>query len=484
MLAAAILVLGAGLVERRPTRAAVPVAQGLVSSAIAGAGSLISLAALIALAPRSHPTVDLLGGTFVLDYYAIFFQAILVVFAIVTILLSYRFAERFKPHHSEFVALVLLATVGGMFMASAREMIQLYVALETLSISLYVMVAFNKREQLSSEAGFKYLIVGAASSAVLLYGLAILYGLTGRTDLTQVARIVAAGKVSTPGLVVAMLFVIGGLSFKIAAVPFHQWVPDVYQGAPTPVTAFIAVSSKTAGYALLIRVLTSALLPMSQQWGPYLAAIAAATMTIGNVTALSQTSVKRLLGYSSIAHAGYIVMGVVAVAGSSSTRSLALGALLFYLLVYGLTNFAAFGAVEAVEESVGSDDLSALSGLGERSGGLALVLSLAMLSLTGIPPLIGFFAKFFIFYAAVQAGYAWLALIAVANSALSAVYYLKVVRAMYLEERPARAAPGPVTVGGPLWAALGLGVVAILPLIVFVSPFVNLARDGADAIFH
>src|SRR5205807_4709004 len=233
----------------------------------------------------------------------------------------------------------------------------------------------------------------------------------------------------TPGLVVAMLFVIGGLSFKISAVPFRQWVPDVYQGAPTPVTAFIAVSSKTAGYALLIRVLTSALLPMSRQWGPYLAAIAAATMTIGNVTALSQTSVKRLLGYSSIAHAGYIVMGVVAVAGRSSTRSLALGALLFYLIVYGLTNFAAFGAVEAVEESVGSDDLSALSGLGERSGGLALVLSLAMLSLTGIPPLIGFFAKFFIFYAAVQAGYAWLALIAVANSALSAVYYLKVVRA-------------------------------------------------------
>ena len=342
------------------------------------------------------------------------------VFAIITILLGYRFSERFRPHQSEFIGLVLLATVGGMFMASAREMIELYVALETLSIALYVMVAFSKGERLSSEAGFKYLVVGAASSAILLYGLAILYGLTGRTDLDAVGAAITSQGSVTPALVLAMIFVIGGFSFKIAAVPFHQWVPDVYQGAPTPVTAFISVSSKAAGYGLLIRVLTSALLPLSNQWAIYLAVIAAITMTVGNVTALSQTSVKRLLGYSSIAHAGYILMGVVAIS-NPATRTLALGAIVFYLLVYGLTNLAAFAALQVSESALGGDELSNFSGFRDRSGPVALVMALAFLSLTGIPPLIGFFAKFFVFLAAVQAGYSWLALIAVANSALCRV---------------------------------------------------------------
>ena len=227
-----------------------------------------------------------------------------------------------------------------------------------------------------------------------------------------------------------MIFVIGGFSFKIAAVPFHQWVPDVYQGAPTPVTAFVSTASKAAGYGLLIRVLMTGLLPLSHQWQIYLAVIAAVTMTVGNVTALSQTSVKRLLGYSSIAHAGYIVMGLVAMA-NPATAKLGLAVVLFYILVYGLTNLAAFGAVQAAEDGLGSDDIATFGGLAGRSGSVSMVMALAMLSLTGIPPLIGFFAKFFVFLAAVEAGYAWLALIAVANSALSAVYYLRVVRAMY-----------------------------------------------------
>jgi NADH-quinone oxidoreductase subunit N len=374
----------------------------------------------------------------------------------------------------------MLATLGGMFMVSAREMIELFVALETLSLALYVMVAFEKRQRLSAEAGFKYLVIGAASSAVLLYGLTILYGLTGRTELDAVARVVAQEGTASPALLLATILVIGGLSFKIAVVPFHQWVPDVYQGAPTPVSAFIAVSSKAAAYGLVIRVLTSALFPLHQQWGIYLAIIAAVTMTVGNITALSQTSVKRLLGYSSIAHAGYIILGLLAVTGSAATADLGLGALLFYILVYGLTNLVAFGAVTAVEEGLGSDDIHVFGGLRRRSGGLALVLSLALLSLTGIPPLIGFFAKFFIFLAAVRAGYTWLVVIAVANSALSAVYYLKVVLAMYFEEgRGART----FNVGAPMWAALGIGVAAILPLVLVVGPFVNYAQKGAHAVF-
>ncbi|HEY8739328.1 MAG TPA: NADH-quinone oxidoreductase subunit N, partial [Candidatus Dormibacteraeota bacterium] len=274
----------------------------VVATALALLGCLAALVSVAALVGTSSTPLNPLSGTFLLDHFALFFEAILLVFAIVTVLLGYRFSEHFRPHQSEFIALILLATVGGMFMVSAREMIQLYVSLETLSIALYVMVAFSKTSRLSSEAAFKYLIVGAASSAILLYGLAILYGLTGRTELDAVARQVASGGSNSPALVLAMIFVIGGLSFKIAAVPFHQWVPDVYQGAPTPVTAFVSVSSKAAGYGLLIRVLNSALLPLSHQWAIYLAVIAVATMIVGNVTALSQTSVKRLMGYSSIAH--------------------------------------------------------------------------------------------------------------------------------------------------------------------------------------
>jgi NADH-quinone oxidoreductase subunit N len=370
-----------------------------------------------------------------------------------------------------------------MFMASAREMIELYVALETLSIALYVMVAFNKRDRLSSEAGFKYLVVGAASSAVLLYGLAILYGLTGRTDLNAVSHVIAAGKVSSPALVLAMLFIIGGFSFKIAAVPFHQWVPDVYQGAPTPVTAFISVSSKVAGYALLIRVLTSGLGPMSHQWQIYLAVIAVITMTVGNISALNQTSVKRLLGYSSIAHAGYILTGLVAMA-NPETAQVALGAVLFYILGYGLTNLAAFGAVQAAEDALGSDDISAFAGFAHRSGGVSLVLVLAFLSLTGIPPLIGFLAKFFVFLVAVQAGYSWLVLVAVANSALSAVYYLRVVRILYLDRERAGGQARPVRVGPAMWTALSVGVISIVPLAIFANGFVTGAQQAASAIFH
>jgi proton-translocating NADH-quinone oxidoreductase chain N len=482
LLVTAFVVVVAGLwIEPRheddPSEAGPPRLAGTV---IALFGSVVSLIAVAALVGTSGITRNPLSGTFILDHFALFFEAILVVFGMVTVLMGYRFAEHFGPHATEFIALILLATVGGMFMVSAREMIQLYVSLETLSIALYVLVAFSKGSRLSSEAAFKYLIVGAASSAVLLYGLAILYGLTGRTELDAVARQIAQGGFNSPALVLAMIFVVGGLSFKIAAVPFHQWVPDVYQGAPTPVTAFISVSSKAAGYGLLIRVLNSALLPLSHQWAIYLAVIATITMIVGNVTALSQTSVKRLMGYSSIAHAGYIIMGLVAMS-DGKTAQLAVGAVLFYILVYGFTNLAAFGAVQAAQEGVGGDDLTSLAGLGRNGGGVPLVLALSMLSLTGIPPLIGFFAKFFVFLAAVQAGYSWLALVALVNSAVSSVYYLRVVRALYSDEGPERRR---LAVGPAMWTALGIGLLAILPLAVFANVFIQRAQEAAAAVLR
>lgn len=470
--------------RRRNTRTEIDMEGGLMARAFASgvgiAGCLAALVSLVYQVSRTGHALDPLYGTFILDHYALYFKAILLVFAVVTMLLGFRFSEHFRPHQSEFVALILVASVGGMFMASAREMIELYVALETLSIALYVMVAFNKRERLSSEAGFKYLVVGAASSAVLLYGLAILYGLTGRTDLGAVAKAILAGGSNSPALVLATIFVVGGFSFKIAAVPFHQWVPDVYQGAPIPVTAFISVSSKAAGYALLIRILTSALGPMTHQWQIYLAIIAAITMTVGNISALNQTSVKRLLGYSSIAHAGYIVIGLVALA-DPSTAKIALGAILFYVLAYGLTNLVAFGAVQAAEEALASDDISAFVGLGHRAGGVALVLTISLLSLTGIPPLVGFLAKFFVFLAAVQAGYSWLVLIAVANSALSAVYYMRLVRTLYVDAEKG-ASTRRVPVGAAAWTALAVGVLSILPLAAFANGFVTSAQQAAGTL--
>jgi proton-translocating NADH-quinone oxidoreductase chain N len=480
LLAAALIVIVGGLILEHPRGdRRDPELARLFAAGVSMLGCVAALVALYYLLGRTGTAVDPIGGAFVLDHFAIYMKAILVVFAMITVLMGYRFSERFRPHQSEFLGLVLIATVGGMFMASAREIIELYVALETLSISLYVMVAFNKADQKSSEAGFKYLVVGAASSAVLLYGLAILYGLTGRTDLVAIAQAIVANGHNSPALVLAMIFIVGGLSFKIAIIPFHQWVPDVYQGAPTPVTAFVSTASKAAGYGLLIRILTSALLPLSHQWQIYLAVAAAITMTLGNVTALSQTSLKRLLGYSSIAHAGYIVMGLVAMA-DPATANFGLGAVLFYVLAYGLTNLAAFSVVQAVEDAVGSDELSALAGLGGRSRGVALIMSLTLLSLTGIPPLLGFVAKFLVFLAAVQAGFSWLVFIAVANSALSAVYYLRVVRSMYWDED---VAGKPARVGPALATALGIGVVAVAPLVIFANVFVDRAQQAAQAIF-
>jgi NADH-quinone oxidoreductase subunit N len=480
LLAAALLVVIGGLViERDDEDRRQSGLTRVYGAGVALLGCVGALVALYYLISRTGAPVDPMSGAFVVDRYAIYVKAILIAFAIMTVLVGYRFSERFKPHQSEFLGLVLLATVGGMFMASAREMIEAYVALELLSISLYVMVAFNKGDRLSSEAGFKYLIVGAASSAILLYGLAILYGLTGRTDLVAVAQALAASGGNSPALVLATIFVIGGLSFKIGLVPFHQWIPDVYQGAPTPVTAFVSTASKAAGYGLLIRILTTALLPLSHQWQIYLAVAAAVTMTVGNVTALSQTSVKRLLGYSSIAHAGYIVMGLVAMA-NPATAKLGLAVVLFYILVYGLNNLAAFGAVQAAEDALGSDEISALAGLAKRSGSVALVLALTMLSLTGIPPLIGFFAKFFVFLAAVQAGFSWLVLVAVVNSAVSAVYYLKVVRSMYAEEG---AEGKSLRIGPAMGTALGIGVVSILPLAIVANGVVDRAQQAAEALF-
>jgi NADH-quinone oxidoreductase subunit N len=458
-------------------RATVRVYQGIVGVTLLGT----TISALVYLRNMPRDGYVAYSDAIVVDRYAVFLVPTLCAFTLFTVLAGDSLEDRIRPHLGEYHALLLAATLGAVLLVSAREMIAFYIALELLSVSLYVLVGIVKTDARGSEAAFKYLIIGAASSAVLLYGLAILYGLTGRTDLYAVAQEIAAQGGNSPALMLATVFVIGGLSFKIAAVPFHQWVPDVYQGSPTPVTAFVSVSSKAAGYALLVRVLTSALLPVAPRWGVYLAITAALTMTVGNVSALGQTSLKRLLGYSSIAQAGYLMLGLVALSAGGDAARVGLTGLLFYLLVYGLTNLAAFAAVEAAEAGLGGDDVAVYAGLAQRAPGLALILSLCLVSLTGIPPLIGFFAKLFVFTAAIQAGYPWLVVVALANSALSSVYYLRFVRAMYYDEgRETRR----FSVPWSIWAVLGIGVVAMLPLVLIGGQALSLAQKAAAAILR
>ncbi len=322
---------------------------------------------------------------------------------------------------AESYLLLLIATLGMCLMVSAADLVMLYVAIETASIPLYVLAGFLREDDKSTEAGFKYLLFGAVTSAILLYGLSLLFGLQGGTALYGHPPLAATSDVVSLGI---FLLVLAGLAFKVAIFPFHFWAPDVYEGAPTPVVGFLSTASKAAGFAVLIRLLTTVF--AATDWQPILAILAALTMTVGNVIALTQKNIKRLLAYSSISHAGYALLGMVAFS------SLGIAGLIFYLLVYLLTNLLAFGLVAVVGRASHSDEMTAYNGLSRRNAGLALALLAALLSLAGIPPFGGFAAKFFIFNAAVENGWVWLAIVGVLNSIVGLYYYLNVLKYVYL----------------------------------------------------
>jgi NADH-quinone oxidoreductase subunit N len=295
-------------------------------------------------------------------------------------------------------------------------------------ISLYVLAGFLKDPK-SSEAGLKYLLLGAVASAVLLYGMAMVFGLTGKTHLSEIVQVVSAGGISgNTALLTGIVFLIGGFGFKIATVPFQMWVPDVYEGAPTPITAYLSVASKAAGFAVILRVFFEALGPASVDWGMVFAVLAAITMTIGNIVAIAQTNIKRLLAYSSIAHAGYLMIGLAAATNTGSS------AVVFYLACYAVTNLGAFIAIIAISNRIGSDAIADYSGMSKRSPLLALALALCLISLTGIPPTAGFMAKLYVFKAGVDADLIWLVVIGLINTVIAAYYYLRIVKLMYLGE--------------------------------------------------
>ncbi len=425
-------------------------------------------------------TVALLGGrnevsffgTYVVDPLAVFFK-VLVLFACgVTLLASTSYVRRRGLPAGEYYATMLFATFGFMLMASARELITVYLSLEMASIPLYLLVAMMKNDLRSTEAGLKYLLLGALSSACFLFGMVLLYAASGTTILPDIAARLPS---ANPALsVVAVVLVMAGLGFKVAAVPFHMWVPDVYQGAPTPTTAFLSVASKSAGFVLALRFFGVGLGTILPIWSPMIAVLAAVTMTVGNVAALRQTNVKRLLGYSSIGQAGYALMALAA--PSDATVS----GLMFFLLAYTLQNLGAFAGVIAIGNQTGSDEIDDYRGLGQRAGPLALFTTLCFLSLVGMPPMAGFVSKFYLFLAVFQQGLVWLVIVAVLNTAIAAYYYIKVIRAMYFA---APASEAPVVSTGSLRASLWLATAAVFVVGIFAAPFIQATALAGRTLF-
>ena len=390
---------------------------------------------------------DLVSGALRLDSLTLTLTLILLVAGAATILLSWRAVAPRESAHGEYHALLLTSVAGMAILAGAQNLVTLFIGLELFSIPLYVLCATEMRRASSLESGLKYLIVGSAGSAILLYGLALLYGATGDTDFAGIAAAVDAQSLQNDGLLltgVALCTV--GLAFKCSVAPFHQWTPDVYEGAPTPITTFMAVATKAAAFGAFIRLFDVALVGASDTWAPFLAVLATLTIIVGNVGALGQSSLKRLLAYSSVAQAGYMLAGVV-VASQLGVR-----ATVFYLAVYLVMNLAAFAVIVARERETGfGDDIEAVRGIGTTRPLLAWALTFAMLGLAGIPATAGFIGKFYLIDAAVDGDYAWLGIVIVIGSMISLAYYLRVVSAIWLSEAPRTA----VSTSGPLPALAG-----------------------------
>jgi NADH-quinone oxidoreductase subunit N len=435
----------------------------------------IVLTMLLAL---NSPEGKLFGGMFLVDSFSSFFNMIFLLTGFLTIASSIDFVRRLRAHQGEYFALLLLCMVGMMFLASAGELITLYVALELTTISLYVLAAYLKNELKSSEAGLKYLILGAVSSAILLYGISLIFGLTGATllkdiKMTLITRFLAYGEIGS-ALILSFVFFIAGFGFKLALVPFHMWVPDVYEGAPTPITAFLSVASKAAGLVAFIRVFFESFLAFQVDWVLLMAVLAALAMIIGNIIALLQTNIKRMLAYSSIAQIGYILLGIVA----ATSRGLA--SVSFYIFVYLFANMGAFIAAIAFSNTTGSDEIKDYAGLSRRSPALAAMMAVFMLSLVGIPPLAGFTGKYFLFSAAIQQGWIWLVVVAVLTSVISLYYYVGVVRQMYFQTS---AEGKPVAMSAPLKLALIICVIGVLIFGVYPNIFIDFASQAA-LVFH
>lgn len=415
-----LLVLVIDLIAGRSSAQALPY--------VAIGGLLTALVVLYYEWDVTNP-VAFVGG-FNGDALSVAFRSIIALSSAVTILMSIRYVQQSGTSLAEFIAILLTATLGGMFLSGANELVMIFISLETLSISSYLMTGYMKRDPRSNEAALKYLLIGASSSAVFLYGVSLLYGLSGgETQLNAIAKgLVSLESGQSLGILIALVFAIAGIAFKISAVPFHQWTPDVYEGSPTPVVAFLSVGSKAAGFALAIRLMTTAFPLVTEQWHFVFWALAILSLILGNVVALTQTSMKRLLAYSSIAQAGFIIIGLIA--GTDAGYA----SMVFYLLVYLFMNLGGFTCVILFTLRTGTDQISEYAGLYQKDPLLTLGLSICLLSLGGIPPLAGFFGKIYLFWAGWQAGLYGLVLLGLVASVVSIYYYIRVVKMMVVKE--------------------------------------------------
>lgn len=409
-----------------------------------------------------------LKGSFVQDGISFFFKVLFLIAAFFTLFMAREYKNHLKRGYGEFMLLILFSLIGMVFLTSANDFLLFFIALETLTVSLYIMTAYLRDNNASIEAGVKYLVLGALSTAVFLYGLSFIYGATGSTSYQGIQQKLAQTGTPSTAFIFGMILVVSSLGFKIAAVPFQLWVPDIYEGAPTPVTAFLAIGSKAAGFAALVRLMSTVFLPAQQQLTVLFGVLGALTIVYGNLGAIPQTNIKRLLGYSSIGHAGYLMIGLAAFQNSGNE------ALLFYLLSYLFSTAGAFLVLIALSDHLKTDEISGLAGLSQRSPLLAAGMLLSLLSLAGVPPLAGFFAKFYLLWAAVKSGLLWLALIGVLNVITSLYYYLKVVGVIYIGKPSGNTGLFPISFSQK--AMQYFAIFGILVLGIYQQPFLRFAH--------
>ncbi|MGA7295623.1 MAG: NADH-quinone oxidoreductase subunit N [Terriglobales bacterium] len=408
------------------------------------------------------------------DRFAIYFWYLFLAGAAIAILMSVHYLDLEDEHHGEYYSLLLLSVVGMMCLAAGFDIVLIFIGLELMAISTYVLVGFLRRDRRSNEAALKYLLLGAFSSGIFAYGLSLLYGLSGSTNLADIRRAVSALNPHNPVVVIALLTTMVGLLFKIAAIPFHQWAPDAYEGAPTSITGFMSVSVKAAGFAMLLRILLFGLFPLRSVYIPVIVFVAIATMTGANFAALTQTNTKRLLAYSSIAHVGYMLLALVAV-GTSLPGSPGLldgfKGILIYLLVYTFMNLGAFAVITSLRQrNVIGDELDDMAGLYQRAPVEAALMLLFLLSLAGIPPAAGFLGKYYIFLSLIESQHYWLAALGVLYSLFGLYYYLKIANAMLMRS-PVETGKLPVSLG--MRFAVGLTALATIVIGVYPEPFIR-----------
>ena len=448
---------------------------------LAGIGCVFAAVLLTHGQLGDRTSISLFLGMIRLDAFSTFFKVLLLLAAAATMLFSIRSEELDAQLKGEYYALLLAITLGMFLMASSTNLLMIFISLETVSLTSYILAGFLTHNPRSSEAAFKYITYGAVASGTMLFGLSFLFGMTGTGDLGQIStrltELLAAGEVYPLAVLIAIIFVLAGVGYKIASVPFHMWSPDVYEGAPIPITAFLSVASKSAGFALFIRFFNSGFssseVMQSVDWTLMLAIVSALTMTVGNLAALPQQNVKRLLAYSSIAHGGYLLMGGVLLTSEG------IGAILFYLVVYLFMNLGAFYVVVLIANEEGSEMIEGYRGLASRAPLVAGAMAIFLFSLTGIPPFAGFFGKWLLFAAVLEQGYYWLAFVGLLNSVVSLYYYARIVKAMYLEAADEETTSTPFSTG--TFALLSVFVIPTI-LIGFINIFYTFSNISVSVL--